>query len=223
MRHSYKILFFFCLITTISNGQISEYSKLANIEPVRDVGFEYFARGVQAMSNRVQSNNNEAYSILERVQEVYENKLDEGCGSDFKDFYFAKHSIIINKVNSGKIDIATSNGVNNYRVEMYSLERELNRYNCNQKSSSNTQNYTSTFANTNYSTETDGFPQKRKNQKYATLWDSCDWRTKNIIGKVEEGTEVTIGSICTNSVKNHYFVTLPNGKSGYISCVEMGD
>ena len=226
MKHSYKILVFFCLINTISNGQISQYTRLAKPEPITDVGFEYFARGLQAMSNRVQSNNNEAYSILGRVQEVYENKLDEGCGNDFKDLYNTKLYTIMAK----KIDISTSSGVNIFRAEMYALERELNRFNCNQKIISNTEaspfnSYRPSVDRTSMiKTPSVGtintianktIPMKKVTAN-CILWSDCDINKREPVIFVDKGTIVNVMTLCENRANSQYYVILENGKAGYL-------
>ena len=230
MKHSYKILFFFCLITTISNGQISEYSKLADIEPVKDLGFEYFARGLQALSNRVVSNKSEANLIVRRVQEVYENKLDEGCGNDFIDLYSTKYNIIITKVNSSKIDITTNNGVENLRAEMYSLERELNRYNCSQKSISTTSkspfnsyrpsvvrpSMIKTSSDETINTIVNNTIPTKTVRLRTILWSDCDVDKREFVSFVDKDTIVNIMSYCENKIKNSYFFILENGKAGYL-------
>lgn len=235
MKHSYKILVFFCLITIISNGQISQYSKLAKVEPISDVGFEYFARAAQALSNRVVSNNNQSYSIVERVQEVYQNKLDEGCDGDFQDLFIEKLGIILNKVNSGKIDITTSNGFNIYKAEMYSLERELNRYNCSQKSISTTSK--SPFNSYRPSVERPSMiktssvetintianktiPMKKVTAN-CILWSDCDINKREPVIFVDKGTIVNVMTLCENRTNNQYYVILENGKAGYLSYNEI--
>ena len=221
MRHSYKILVFFCLITTISNGQISQYSKLAKVEPVTDLGFENFARAAQALSNRVVFNNNQSYSLAERVQEVYENKLDEGCDSDFQDLYLAKLGIILDKVNSGKIDITTSNGFNIYKAEMTSLERELNRYNCSQKSSSNTEvsqfnSYGKTPSVKTTNTIVNKTIPMKKVIANCILWSDCDINKREPVVFVDKGSIANVMNLCENRTNNQYYVILENGKAGYL-------
>lgn len=217
MKHSYKILFFFFLTTTISYCQISQYTRLSKVEPTADLGFDFFAKAAQARSNRVQANNSEAYSILGRVQEVYENKLDEGCGKDFEELYSTKLFAIMSK----KIDITTSNGVEYFRAEMYSLERELNRYNCNQKSSLNTEispfnSYSKTpSVKTNNTIVNNTIPMKKVISN-CILWSDCDIIKREPVVFVDKGTIVNVMNLCENRTNNQYFVILENGKAGYL-------
>ncbi|RYU91787.1 hypothetical protein [Emticicia agri] len=216
---------FYYTIVLLLISSIYAYSQVESIwikitpkKSSQDIQFERIERAVRSYSNRIESNYTEIQNLVNQTFELYEERIYKGCGKDFGDYYYDKLTRTIDEINRKGIDYSPST-LNNIKYTFSSLQREMRYYDCTVNTNTTLDSYNKSR---DYSDKSVGFPKVGTISKTTTLWDSCDWKVMNSVGKLNAGDYITIHSICeTNISKKFCFVTLSNGKSAFVYSTDI--
>lgn len=220
MKHISILILLIISVTNVYSQNESIWLKITPRKSTRDLGFDKFAKAAISTSNRVQSNHVEIQNIINQSYELFEEKIANGCGLDFGEYFYDKLNNAVENLNNQRIDYSAIT-VNNIKTTFNSIQREMIYYDCNKVGS--VPNTTPAINSSgSYSDKSLGFPKTAMISKQTTLWDSCDWMVMKSLGKINSGNYITVHSICqTNIQKNLCFITLSNGKSAFVYSTDI--